>query len=581
VLTIRRLRAASGLVLLTYIGLHLANHALGLVSLGTADAARRGVHAVWHSAPGTVLLYGSLVVHMALAFSAVWARRSLRLPPVEVLRLVLGFGLPLLLYTHVAATRLVDTLFGIDAPYARVVNALAHWNTAPLQLALIAIAWTHGCIGVAIMLRANPNVRRYSHAAVAAAVLLPVLGALGFLAMARELAVTGATAPVMPSPAQFSRVSAVASALMLAHAVATIALFAAHAWRARFESGVAGGLRLATGGRVLQVPRGWSVLEASERHGVPHLSLCGGRARCSTCRVRVAGPAAHLPSPNADEARTLQRIHAAPDVRLACQLRPLGDISFEPQLTANGSTGPRVTHEREVAVLFVDLRRWSVLAERQWPHDLVYVLDRYFAVVGEAVRACGGEPNQFIGDSVMAIFGLETDLATASPRPSAPPRASATTWPRGAPSSRPISRMASRSASACTPGRPWSRRWATARPRRSPRWGRWSTPRAGFRSRRRRPARGSWRRPRRSPSARWPTTVRSGPRSPCAGVRRRSASCASRTERPRSGTARTLLRRDRPASGSKPVHRPGIPRVKPLAHPLRSVVRPAVTTLRT
>jgi adenylate cyclase len=376
VLTIRRLRAASGLVLLTYIGLHLANHALGLVSVGTADTVRRVMHALWHSPPGTVLLYGSLVVHMALAFVAVWTRRSLRLPPVEVLRLVLGFGLPLLLYMHVAATRLLDTLFAIDAPYARVVNALAHWNAAPLQLALIAIAWTHGCIGVAIMLRANPNARRYSHAAVAAAVLLPVLGALGFLAMARELAVTGA-------------------------------------WRARFESGVAGAVRLTTGGQVLQVPRGWSVLEASDRHGVPHLSLCGGRARCSTCRVRVAGPAVNIPPPNADEARTLRRIHAAPDVRLACQLRPLGDIAFEPQLTAHGADGPRVTHERDVAVLFVDLRRWSTLAEGQWPHDLVYVLDRYFALVGGAVRACGGEPNQFIGDSVMAIFGLETDLPTA------------------------------------------------------------------------------------------------------------------------------------------------------------------------
>jgi len=413
VLTLRRVRAATGLVLLTYIGLHLANHALGLVSVGTADAARRVMHAAWHSAPGTVLLYSSLVLHMALAFAAVWTRRSLRLPPVEVLRLVLGFGLPLLLYMHVAATRLLDVMFDIDAPYARVVNALAQWNTAPLQLTLIAIAWTHGCIGVAIMLRANPRARRYSHVAVAAAALLPVLGALGFLSMARELAVSGATAAVMPTPDQFARVTAVASALMLAHAVATVTLFAAHAWRARFESGVAGVLRLSTGGRVLQVPRGWSVLEASDRNGLPHLSLCGGRARCSTCRVRVAGPAAHLPPPNADEARTLHRIHAAPDVRLACQLRPLGDIAFEPQLVASAVHDGRVTHERDVAVLFVDLRRWSTLAEGQWPHDLVYVLDRYFAVVGEAVRACGGVPNQFVGDSVMAIFGLDHDLPTA------------------------------------------------------------------------------------------------------------------------------------------------------------------------
>jgi len=37
----------------------------------------------------------------------------------------------------------------------------------------------------------------------------------------------------------------------------------------------------------------------------------------------------------------------------------------------------------------------------------------YFATVGAAVRESGGVPNQFIGDSVMAIFGLEGDLPTA------------------------------------------------------------------------------------------------------------------------------------------------------------------------
>jgi len=69
--------------------------------------------------------------------------------------------------------------------------------------------------------------------------------------------------------------------------------------------------------------------------------------------------------------------------------------------------------ERQVAVLFVDLRRWSGLAERQWPFDLAWVLDQYFDRVGAAVRDSGGLANQFIGDSVMAIFGLDTDLPTA------------------------------------------------------------------------------------------------------------------------------------------------------------------------
>jgi len=77
------------------------------------------------------------------------------------------------------------------------------------------------------------------------------------------------------------------------------------------------------------------------------------------------------------------------------------------------SAASRPGEEREVAVLFVDLRRWSGLAERQWPFDLAWVLDQYFARVGAAAHDSGGLANQFIGDSVMALFGLETDLPTA------------------------------------------------------------------------------------------------------------------------------------------------------------------------
>jgi adenylate cyclase len=171
-------------------------------------------------------------------------------------------------------------------------------------------------------------------------------------------------------------------------------------------------------GRTVQVPRGWSVLEASRSHGIDHVSICGGRARCSTCRVRVAGPAEHIGEPGRDEQRTLERVRAPGDVRLACQLRPRGDIEVTPlfaPLPNEGRPAPvgSFGRERDVAILFVDLRRWSGLSERQWPFDLAYVLDRYFATVGAAVRESGGVPNQFIGDSVMAIFGLDCDLPTA------------------------------------------------------------------------------------------------------------------------------------------------------------------------
>jgi adenylate cyclase len=177
-------------------------------------------------------------------------------------------------------------------------------------------------------------------------------------------------------------------------------------------------LRIAYPDRTVLVPRGFSVLEASRENGIPHLSVCGGRARCSTCRIDVQAEPSALPPPAADEQRTLARIGALPSVRLACQLRPRGDVQVRPLLSVK--TAQRVFEplgsamEREVVVLFADLRRWTGMSEEHLPFDLVYVLDRYFEVVGDAVREAGGIPNQFVGDSVMALFGTDTDITTAA-----------------------------------------------------------------------------------------------------------------------------------------------------------------------
>src|SRR5262249_53093271 len=81
------------------------------------------------------------------------------------------------------------------------------------------------------------------------------------------------------------------------------------------------------GGHVVSVSRGFSVLEASRWAGLPHASVCGGRGRCSTCKVRIIQGAKWLDRPGPVERLTLRRIAAPPTVRLACQLRPSGDLS--------------------------------------------------------------------------------------------------------------------------------------------------------------------------------------------------------------------------------------------------------------
>ncbi len=416
-LSTRQLRWSSGLVLWTYVALHLLNHGLGLVSLQAAETMRVGVQLVWRSLPGTVLLYGALAVHGAMAVLAVWQRRSLRMPLAEAIRLVFGLSLPLLLAGHFFATRWAYEIWTISNSYERLIPSI--WNPAGIsvQLLLLTVAWAHGCLGLHFALRARTGWQRWQPVLLTLAVLLPALAALGVLAMAREIAAVG---PVVGQnlPARVSQnLQGMTAGARLGWLLLIVTLLTGPRLRRWLRQRQGGGrmIHLQYPGRTLQVPLGFSVLEASRACGVEHLSLCGGRARCSTCRVRVRGASAHLPPAGNDERTTLERVHAPPDVRLACQLRPLGDIEvtplFRPKADASEASQGQ---EREVVILFVDLRQWSGLSERQWPVDLSWVLDRYFALIGSAVQDCGGVANQFIGDSVMAIFGLTTDLPAAA-----------------------------------------------------------------------------------------------------------------------------------------------------------------------
>ena len=173
-------------------------------------------------------------------------------------------------------------------------------------------------------------------------------------------------------------------------------------------------------GRAVRIPKGLSVLDASRRAGIPHASVCGGRARCSTCRVRVLLGLESLPPPSPVETRVLAPLRADRAVRLACQLKPVADISIWPLMPPGATVGDQdrlnvaeTGAERFVAILFVDIRASTQLVENRLPYDVVFILNRFFEAVGSAITAAGGAPNQFIGDGMMAMFGTKTDAAEA------------------------------------------------------------------------------------------------------------------------------------------------------------------------
>ncbi|WP_082616213.1 adenylate/guanylate cyclase domain-containing protein [Ensifer sp. Root278] len=160
-----------------------------------------------------------------------------------------------------------------------------------------------------------------------------------------------------------------------------------------------------------------TLLEAALRSGVPFAHACGGRAKCSTCRVWILSGLEACPNRNAAEASMADRLSLTDEVRLACQLKPQGDLRIRRlvldetdlmitnQLGATAAT--RSGEAKHVAVFFSDIVDFTALSEKLSAYDVMYLLNRYFAQVGDIIEKNGGFIDSFIGDGLMAIFGID------------------------------------------------------------------------------------------------------------------------------------------------------------------------------
>ncbi|MQX47949.1 adenylate/guanylate cyclase domain-containing protein [Sinorhizobium medicae] len=423
--TRKKMHLISGAVLGIFVLCHFSNHALGLVSIGAMEVGRRIFTSVWHSVPGTVVLYGALLLHFLMALDSLYRRQTFRMPAAEALKIVFGLSLPFLLVPHVVATRVEPLLTGIYPDYAGILRTLwsSSINASRQSLALIVV-WGHACLGAWFWMRGRAWFPRYETLLYTVALLVPIFALLGFVNGARSLerdyAEHGGYGDRAYAGASQERADpAVLESIRLAFYGGFAALIGAtlalRAMPAR------GRIRIRyPDGRVAAVSLGFSVLEASRAAGIPHVSVCGGRGRCSTCRVRITQGLENQPAPEAAELATLTRIGAPENIRLACQFRPVHNVSVVPILNTD-SIGVKTQiarqnaggRERRVAVLFCDLRDFTRIAEHRLPYDTVFLLNRYFEVVGEAVEGSGGVIDKFIGDGALAIFGLKTPLPEA------------------------------------------------------------------------------------------------------------------------------------------------------------------------
>jgi len=427
---VRQVRLACGLVMFTYIFSHFFNHALGNISYAAMETWLSYHIWFWRIPIVNFVLYAAATTHAGLGLWALYQRRHFRYTAAEITQLALGLSIPLLIASHLGAVRGSGLLFGREAPnYAAAL--LSYWVARPhmiaVQFVLMTVAWVHGCIGLYFWLRLKPFFKWASQYLLAVAVLLPPLAMLGAHQGARE--VIRLASPqwraehVRGIPREeFLFIERISLFYLPVGYIGLIGLvFAARGARALRERR-RGMITVTYPDRQVRVPKGLSVLEASLRFKVPHASVCGGRARCSTCRVRVISDRRVLPPPSGREAFVLARVGAGADpaIRLACQLRPQADVAVIPMLAPNIGAGfvrnrhrAHIGEERYIVAMFVDMRGSTKLAEARLPFDIVFLINRFLGAASQAVIDAGGQPNQYVGDGMLALFGLGVDPATA------------------------------------------------------------------------------------------------------------------------------------------------------------------------
>jgi adenylate cyclase len=164
----------------------------------------------------------------------------------------------------------------------------------------------------------------------------------------------------------------------------------------------------------VHAPRGLSLLAISRVNNIPHASVCGGRARCSTCRVRVLAGQENIDAPSEREMQVLKRVGAPANVRLACQIYPSGNISVSTLLPAQALRRGEQEFdkylwgvEQEVTVMFCDLRGFTSMSQGRLTYDVVFLLNQFLGRMAETIEDTGGFVDKFMGDGIMAIFGKD------------------------------------------------------------------------------------------------------------------------------------------------------------------------------
>lgn len=183
-------------------------------------------------------------------------------------------------------------------------------------------------------------------------------------------------------------------------------------------------IRLFREQKEIDCPENSTILMATLSARINHAHACGGRAKCSTCRVSVLEGLDNCTPRNKAEEKMAKKLNFPPDIRLACQTRISGDVLIRRMVGDRmdldiileqfyEDPGKALGTQEKVTIVFVDIVNYTLLTENFPPYDIVHVLNRYYRIMNAIIEKHKGFISDVAGDGILAVFGTENKRANS------------------------------------------------------------------------------------------------------------------------------------------------------------------------
>ena len=420
-----KLKLWTGMFLMFYCVTHHMNHSLGIFGLTVVDYAREYFLLFWRNPVISFFLLFTLVIHIIFSLLRVIKMASFKgFQSHEWFQLITGILTVPLLAIHITTTGIAHRFYGVEDTYTFWTSpGLDYFEIFFFNFIMLFI-WLHGYIGIKFWMKVNSNYQKYLRQADIFFLIIPLLSIVGQISIFRESDLKGFfDTEYKEKILKYSNPENIDLNVLLENTIiyfvlpyllSIMVLFGYRFYYFKIKRRNNSIKVSYPDGGVSNIFPGMNILDASLEAGIPHAHVCGGRGRCSTCRIRVDRGLDQFEPPRQNERRILRSIGAPENIRLACQAYPKIDLNVSPLLSADANFQEsyfeqKYTYgsDREICILFADLRAFTKMSEKKLPFDIVFILNQYFKLMGQIIENNGGYLDKFIGDGTMALFGIE------------------------------------------------------------------------------------------------------------------------------------------------------------------------------